>query len=262
MPALLDAATFVLSLSVFSCLLALTLGYLLAYGSGDAGAGVARHMWGAIALTIAFCFVSWSVEHPAVCADCIPTCWVACWFCSHGQLTRGPHSRTAINILPSTFLYSAQTFGRHRNGTSQGLRFSRLVLRPSHLSHPRCQLRALPRTAESQRRSPHGYLRPADARRKRRRRHHSRKTGAEYLARAHTLPPDHKKFMPGEGKPPLKPEEIAWIRAWILQGASPELKTLAGINIPAPFHEEPLPQVPDYSGIDGSDRADSEGCRD
>ena len=44
---------FVLSLSVFSCLLALTLGYLLAYGSGDAGAGVARHMWGAIALTIA-----------------------------------------------------------------------------------------------------------------------------------------------------------------------------------------------------------------
>ena len=51
-PALLEAAMFVLSLSVFSCLLALTLGYLLAYGSGDAGAGVARHMWGAIALTI------------------------------------------------------------------------------------------------------------------------------------------------------------------------------------------------------------------
>src|SRR6202451_893718 len=52
-PALLEAASFVLSLSIFACLLALTLGYLLAYGSGDAGAGVARHMWGAIALTIA-----------------------------------------------------------------------------------------------------------------------------------------------------------------------------------------------------------------
>src|ERR1700748_245902 len=51
-PALLEAAMFVLSLSLLSCLLALTLGYLLAYGSGDAGAGVARHMWGAIALTI------------------------------------------------------------------------------------------------------------------------------------------------------------------------------------------------------------------
>ena len=52
-PALLEAAMFVLSLSLLSCLLALTLGYLLAYGSGDAGAGVSRHMWGAIALTIA-----------------------------------------------------------------------------------------------------------------------------------------------------------------------------------------------------------------
>ena len=51
-PALLEAAMFVLSLSLLSCLLALTLGYLLAYGSGDAGAGVSRHMWGGIALTI------------------------------------------------------------------------------------------------------------------------------------------------------------------------------------------------------------------
>src|SRR6204780_5662703 len=34
-PALHEAAEFVLSLSVLSCLLALTLGYLLAYGSGD-----------------------------------------------------------------------------------------------------------------------------------------------------------------------------------------------------------------------------------
>ncbi len=28
-----------------------------------------------------------------------------------------------------------------------------------------------------------------------------------------TLPSDQKHFMPAEGKPPLKPEEIAWIRA-------------------------------------------------
>jgi len=60
-----------------------------------------------------------------------------------------------------------------------------------------------------------------------------------------TLPTDHKKFMPSEGKPPLKPEEIAWIRAWVQQGASPELKSLAGIYMPA--EQEPLPQVPDYS---------------
>jgi hypothetical protein len=61
-----------------------------------------------------------------------------------------------------------------------------------------------------------------------------------------TLPVDHKKFMPAEGKPPLKPQDIAWIKAWIQQGASPQLKTLAGIYVPV--EEEPLPQVGDYSG--------------
>jgi hypothetical protein len=63
-----------------------------------------------------------------------------------------------------------------------------------------------------------------------------------------TLPKDDKKFMPSEGKPPLKPEEIAWIKAWIQQGASPEVKTLVGINVPEPYREEPVPQVGDYSG--------------
>ncbi len=41
-----------LALACAACLGSLTLGYLLAYGSGDAGATVTRHMWGGIALTI------------------------------------------------------------------------------------------------------------------------------------------------------------------------------------------------------------------
>src|SRR3984885_15735523 len=52
-PALLEAASFVFSLSGFSFLLGLTLGYLLAYGSGEAGGGVARHRGGGIAVTTA-----------------------------------------------------------------------------------------------------------------------------------------------------------------------------------------------------------------
>jgi hypothetical protein len=56
-----------------------------------------------------------------------------------------------------------------------------------------------------------------------------------------TLPPDHKKFMPGEGKPPLKPEEVAWIRAWIAQGASPEVKSLPGVVVPEEQSQKPLP---------------------
>jgi len=41
-----------------------------------------------------------------------------------------------------------------------------------------------------------------------------------------TLPTDHKQFMPAEGKPPLRGEEIAWIKAWIEQGASPSIACL------------------------------------
>ncbi len=51
-PALREAAGFVLALGFVGCLGAVTLGYLLAYGSGEAGVSVTRHMWGGIALTI------------------------------------------------------------------------------------------------------------------------------------------------------------------------------------------------------------------
>jgi hypothetical protein len=47
--------------------------------------------------------------------------------------------------------------------------------------------------------------------------------------------------MPAEGKPPLKPEEIAWIRAWVLDGASPAAITVAGVSI---REETELPLVP------------------
>jgi uncharacterized membrane protein len=51
-PALREAAAFVLALAFGSCLLAVTLGALLAYGGGEAGPGISRHMAGGIALTI------------------------------------------------------------------------------------------------------------------------------------------------------------------------------------------------------------------
>jgi hypothetical protein len=63
-----------------------------------------------------------------------------------------------------------------------------------------------------------------------------------------TLPPGEKHFMPAEGKPPLKPEEIAWIRAWILAGASPAATTVAGVSIREET-EVPLVPVGDYSGL-------------
>lgn len=64
-----------------------------------------------------------------------------------------------------------------------------------------------------------------------------------------TLPSDHMQFMPAEGKPPLQPEEIAWIKAWIQQGASPTLAKLDGIVIHDETPEVPLEPVGDYSAL-------------
>jgi hypothetical protein len=55
--------------------------------------------------------------------------------------------------------------------------------------------------------------------------------------------------MPAQGKPPLKPEEIAWIKAWILQGASPTAAQLAGVHIREDAPEIPLQPVGDYSAL-------------
>jgi mono/diheme cytochrome c family protein len=64
-----------------------------------------------------------------------------------------------------------------------------------------------------------------------------------------TLPPGHKGFMPAEGRPPLRPEEIAWIKAWIQQGASSTATSLAGISIQEYRPELPLQPVGDYSAL-------------
>ena len=57
-----EAAGFVLRLAFAGALLALTLGMLLAYGSGNTGALVTRHMAGGIALTI--CLLLCSIARP------------------------------------------------------------------------------------------------------------------------------------------------------------------------------------------------------
>jgi hypothetical protein len=64
-----------------------------------------------------------------------------------------------------------------------------------------------------------------------------------------TLPSEHKQFMPAEGRPPLRPEEITRIKAWIQQGASPTVSTLAGISTGDERPELPLQPVGDYSTL-------------
>jgi hypothetical protein len=70
------------------------------------------------------------------------------------------------------------------------------------------------------------------------------------LARV-TLPSNDKHFMPAEGRPPLSQGDIALLRAWIQQGASPTSEVVAGFG-PAPASEAaPLQPVGDYSSLMG-----------
>jgi len=63
-----------------------------------------------------------------------------------------------------------------------------------------------------------------------------------------TLPPTDHHFMPAEGRTPLTREEIAGIRAWVLQGASPDAASVPGIFI-AEDQEQAPPPVGDYSAF-------------
>ena len=220
-PALREAAGFVLGLTFLaSCLGSLTLGYLLAYGSGESGATVTYHMWGGIALTIGVLFSvllrpawtsgSLTFAYPLllVCA-LLMLVWTAH---QGGSITHGSNYLTAVHApfsqAPSAVPCSASLQ-------------SHFVLRQTHQPDLRCQLRFLPWRIEDLRWIAPGLLRSVDARRKGWRGIVPGNPDKSLLLYRVTLPPSHKQFMPAEGKPPLRAEEIAWIKAWIQQGASP-----------------------------------------
>jgi hypothetical protein len=75
-----------------------------------------------------------------------------------------------------------------------------------------------------------------------------RNPDASLLLKKVTLPPNDPHFMPAEGRAPLTPEEIARIRAWVLQGASPDATSVPGIFI-AEDQDEAPPPVGDYSAL-------------
>lgn len=244
-PVLLEAAMFVLSLSVFSCVVALTLGYLLAYGSGEAGASVARHMWGGIALTIGVggCALVRGASgglrrvYPWLLASVL----VLLVWTAHqgGSLTHGDRYLTEYlpqplkhltgvgTVQAKTFAYPDSFYARHLSPVFDA---NCIVCHGERKVKGHLRLDSYDGLMRGG--ADGAVVIPG---------HPERST----LLKRITLPADDKHFMPSEGRPALKPEEIAWIQAWIAQGASPELKTLAGISLP--HEDEPLPQVADYS---------------
>ena len=247
-PAMREAAGFVLGLAFITILGSLALGYLLAYGSGERGATVTYHMAGAIALTIGvlLCTLarpSWSsgtlsFAYPLLLtATLLTLVWTAH---EGGSITHGSNYLTqympvSLNRLapwsatqsqaPTSFyakqirpIFDANCVSCHgESKTSGGLR--------------------LDSYDELMRGGKDGpVIVPGNPDR-------------SILLYRVTLPTGHKQFMPAEGKPPLRAEEIVWIRAWIEQGASPTDSRVAGVSIRDPEPDAPLIPVGDYSKL-------------
>ena len=248
-PALREAAGFVLGLAFLSCLGALTLGYLLAYGSGDAGPTVTRHMWGGITLTIGV-LACW-LARPWWRSGAVPHVYPALLTCVLVVLVWTAHEGGSLthgnNYLTEYMPARMKRFLVFRTVQPNMIPGSFYVQHINPIFDANCvSCHGARKEKGGLRLDSYGQLMEGG------------NSGAVIIAgkpdrslllQRVTLPPDHKKFMPAGGKPPLKPEEIAWIRAWILDGASPTAKTVKGVSIRVRPAEQPLIPVGDYSRL-------------
>jgi uncharacterized membrane protein len=248
-PALREAAEFVLLLSFACCLGALALGYLLAFASGDTGAGVSRHMWGGIVLTLCvlLCVLArpaWSSGQGTRFYPALLTCvlLVLTWTADQGgSLTHGSNYLTEYMPAPLKVLIG---FGLLHPKPAAGSFYARHinpVLDANCVAcHGEGKVKGGLRLDSYEGLMSGGKDGPVILA--------GQPDKSALLVRV-TLPPDHKQFMPAEGRPPLRPEEIGWIRAWIQQGASPTARQLAGVLIPEDTPELPPHPVGDYSAF-------------
>ncbi len=246
--ALRETAGLVLSLALAACLIALTLGYMLAYGSGDAGPGVMRHMWGGIALTVGVlaCVLarqSWlageelRIYPTLLIAVLLTLVWTAH---EGGSLTYGSNYLTEYmpspfkRLLPGTATADAAPNSFYTQYVNPI--FDHNCVTCHGESKVQGGLR-LDSYGQLMRGGRDGAVVAAG------------KPDQSLLLQRITLPQSDKHFMPAEGRPPLKPEEIAWIKAWIQQGASPSSTSIAGLSIAAKSQDLPLKPVGDYSSL-------------
>lgn len=246
-----DAAGFVLQIAFLTCVAAIVFGLLLAYGSGEIGTTVTRHMRGGIVLSIELllCIVvrhSWVGAQRShlylalLAAVLITLAWTAH---QGGSLAHGSDYLTrympptlkrfiapsAVSSHPNSFfarhiypVLDAKCVACHGTNKEQG--GLRLDSYESLMAGGKDGTVIAPR-------NPDGSL----------------------LLKKVTLPPHDPHFMPAEGRTPLTPDELARIRAWVLQGASPEAASVPGIFI-AEDQEVAPPPVGDYSALMGEIR--------
>jgi uncharacterized membrane protein/mono/diheme cytochrome c family protein len=250
-PALREAAGFVLGFAFITCIGALTLGYLLAYGSGDTGSGVTRHMWGGITLCIGvmFCLLArapWSTGSlPRIYPAALSCVLLLLMWTAHqgGSLTHGTNYLTQympVAVKRGLFLGAGTAASRVSAESFYAKNIQPIFDANCVTCHGETKSKGELRLDSYELLMKGGkdglVIAPGHPE-------------TSLLLERVTLPTNHKQFMPAEGRTPLKLEEIALIRTWIEQGASPTEIKLAGIVIPEAANEPPLQPVGDYSGM-------------
>lgn len=249
-PALREAAGFVLRIAVVFCAITLTLGIVLAYGSGVTGTTVTLHMWSGILLLIGLllCFTvrpEWAAGqaprvYPMVLAGTLLT--LVCTGHLGGSLTHG--SEYLVRYLPGPLKRFIASGSQGSDAAYVGSVYMRSIhpildakcvaCHGANKQHAGLRLDLYELLMNGGKHGP--VLAPRNA------------EGSLLLERV-TLSPSDRHFMPAEGRTPLTSDEISAIRAWILAGASPSATSVPGITLAAMNAALPLEPVGDYSSL-------------
>jgi mono/diheme cytochrome c family protein/uncharacterized membrane protein len=249
-PALRETAGFVQGLAFVACLAALILGYLLAYGSGTAGETLTLHMWGGIVLTIGvfICMLTrplWLSGTARHAYPLVQTCvlLLLLWTAHEGgTLTRGENYLTEYMPAPlkHTLMHGVMRASAPTADSFYARQIGPIFDGNCVVCHGAGKLQGGLRLDSYDLVMKGGdggaVIVPG-------------KPEKSLLFTRVTLPTNDKHFMPAEGHPPLKAEEITWLRAWILQGSSPSATALAGVSIQEKKQESPPQPVGDYSAL-------------
>ena len=251
-PPLREAADFVLRVALAVALPTLALGYMLAYGAGDTGTTVNRHMWGAIALCIGLmlCLLArpaWAAHEQTFAYPALLTATLlALVWTGHqgGSITHGSGYLTRYIPSPLRVLLPVT----NRSGAASDSVYARQI-------HPifesKCiachgagtvkanlQLDSYPNLMRGGKDG--AVIVPG-------------KPEASMLLARVTLAPGDPHFMPAEGRTPLTADEISWIQGWIKAGATATATSIPGVKLAgnrADVPAEPPPQpVGDYSQL-------------
>lgn len=245
-PALREAAGLVLQFALATVLVAIVFGVLLAYGSGESGTTVTRHLRGGVLLAIELLL-----------------CVAARRTLLERNRSRAYYGLLGVALL--TLTWTAHEGGSLTYGSGYLTRYmpptlKRLVAPSAVSSHPNSFFaKHIFPVLDTKCVSCHGTNKEQGGLRLDS--YESLMAGGKdgiviaprnpdgsLLLKKVTLPPSDPHFMPAEGRAPLTPGEIARVRAWVAAGASPEVRSVPGIFIAGDEEEAPSP-VGDYSAL-------------